>query len=114
MQMRRLFLALLPALLVVIAQQAALVHEIGHGFGFASDGVAAAAQGSQDPGTGTTDRGSTCEKCFQFAHVAHAVSAIAPAFVLLASCLGGVPGHPVPEIAIDAPASRCRGPPSYL
>jgi hypothetical protein len=33
---------------------------------------------------------------------------------LLASCPGGTPGYQVPEFAIDAPASRCRGPPSYL
>jgi hypothetical protein len=124
--MRRTFLPFVLSLLFVCAQQAGLVHAIGH----ASDRFAAvpAAGFSVSPGTGAvaaqqpgdlrtadgSEAGSYCDKCFQFAHFAGA----AFAFVLPALAFDPVretpQARPVALAIVDAPAFRSRGPPVVL
>ena len=113
--MRRLLTSLLLALLVVGAQQSALVHEIGHGFGQDSAKTAVADSARPAPNGGTADTGAYyCQKCFQFAHVAGAVAGHPPAVLWLAA--GAEPAVAIlaAEIAADAPPSRSRGPPIVL
>lgn len=112
--MRRILSTLLLVLLVVCAQQAALVHEIGHGVGQGSGKPVAARDiaGSQDPGT--TDKGSYCDKCFQFAHVSGATSGPAQTFVFDTAADDPAHGHQPAELAAEAPVSRSRGPPIVL
>jgi len=122
--MQRLLSTLLLALLVVGAQQAALVHEIGHGIGHGGAGSAhavgtglahaAGAQGARDAGSGTTESGSYCDKCFQFAHVSGAGFSASPVLAFLNAGAQPAHGRPVAELAADAPQSRSRGPPITL
>lgn len=112
--MRRFLPSMLLFLLVLCAQQAALVHEIGHGLGAAAaDPVAAAAHAdARDPGN--AGGAAYCEKCFQFAHVTGALAAFAPGLAPDLT-LGQSASSPSPALlAADAPLSRSRGPPSNL
>jgi hypothetical protein len=112
--MRRILSVLAVALLVVCAQQAALVHEIGHGLGHGSVNPVAAATiaDSQDPGA--PDKGSYCEKCFQFAHVSSAAAGFSPLDFVIAGSNEPASDHPAAVLAADAPQSRSRGPPDVL
>jgi len=111
--MRRLVALVALLLLVVGAQQAALVHAISHavGHGAAPAATQAQAAGSPDGGSATADA-AYCDKCFQFAHVSGA-SVGAP--VLLA--LDAVPFAAASGPALAAlPAAvlhpHHRGPPA--
>jgi hypothetical protein len=112
--MRRLLSSLLLAFLVVGAQQSALVHEIGHGLGQDSAKTAAADSSRQAPNTGTTDSGAYCQKCFQFAHVAGAITANFPATLSFSATAEPARANLVAAIAADAPQYRSRGPPIVL
>ena len=112
--MRRTISAFLLALLVVFAQQAALVHEIGHGFGHDSVTSAASASDPSSQDSGAPDKSNYCEKCFQFAHVTSAATAFAPNLFFSTPSSESASGDPAIEIAADAPALRSRGPPIIL
>jgi len=123
--MRRILSTLLLALLVVGAQQAALVHEIGHGVGHgggiagsssaaAAADNAAGAQAARAADSGTTERGSYCDKCFQFAHVCGAGFSASAVLALLAAGAQLAHGRQIADLAADAPQSRSRGPPIVL
>jgi len=122
--MRRLLSSLLLALVVVGAQQAALVHEIGHGIGHggalslhttgAGRSFVAGAQSARAPDSGTTESGSYCDKCFQFAHVSGAGFSAGPVLAHLAAATQSPDGRPIAELPADAPQSRSRGPPTTL
>jgi hypothetical protein len=112
--MRRLLSSLLLAFLVVAAQQSALVHEIGHGFGQDSARTAVATGGGQASNAGSTETGAYCEKCFQFAHVAGSIAGHLPALLWHAAVDELASATLVAAIAADAPPPRSRGPPSAL
>jgi len=99
---RRLISALLVPILLVLTQQAALVHELGH---FAQQVQRAS---SLDP---QTHAGDYCEKCFVFGHLSGASAFTPPAtlpFVASDEC----PSAPPALAKVSTPsACRIRGPP---
>jgi hypothetical protein len=102
---RRLIFALLLPFLLLLTQQAAFVHELGH--------FAQQVQRSNGPDR-QSQGGDYCEKCFVFAHLS-GVSAAAPPSVLpvLAADQCLVAPHAVEKLAQPS-ACRIRGPPVYL
>jgi len=114
--MPRIASTLLLALLLLGAQQGALLHEIGHGFGNSSVVAvpfAAASAGGADFAShpaGTPD-GSYCEKCFEFAHVCAAGLLVTPGVALVAPLVELVRAGEAAHLPADAPQSRSRGPP---
>jgi hypothetical protein len=102
---RRLIFALLLPVLLLLTQQAAFVHELGH---FAQQVQRSSGPDRQSQG------GDYCEKCFVFAHLS-GVSPTAPPSVLpvlLADqCL--VAPRAVEKLA-EPSVCRIRGPPVYL
>lgn len=103
-----LFSFLLPVLLL-LAQQGAVVHELGH---FALDQSARRADPRQGQQRSPQQApGTTCEKCVVFAHLSGAVLPDVPAIdvPLLAFALRG---HVTfSRRNADVPAARSRGPP---
>lgn len=118
--MSRIASTLLLALLLVCAQQAALLHEIGHGTGHGATGPLALARGaSAFASAAAADRGGTkgevyCDQCFQFAHVCAAVFSCAPAFVALAAVNETAFGMQAADLPAEVPQTRSRGPPVVL
>lgn len=109
------FLLLLVAALLVCAQQAALVHSLGHAFGPRHAPGSAPLAASQSPANGGADEGQGyCEKCFEFAHVVGisfggppALAAAAPARHVVAALRHAVPAAHFVQF-------RSRGPPREL
>jgi hypothetical protein len=98
-------LALLLPLLLLLAQQGALQHELGH------LARAARAQHAQLTGTQTVGEQAPCLECRAFAQIAHpaAASAAISAAPAAAPLLAPKPRFVV--VSADAPAPRSRGPP---
>lgn len=112
--MRRIVSTLLLALLVIGAQQAALVHEIGHGIAHRSASQLATAIVADRDDSGTTERAAYCDKCFQFAHVSGAMTGSAPVPLSVLARGQSAQCQAAAEIAADAPPCRSRGPPIVL
>ena len=116
--MLRIASTLLLSLLVVAAQQAALLHEIDHGFAHGAPlaGLFATANDRLADGKtpGKEASSSYCEKCFQFAHVCGAVFSSPVTVVFIAARAQAVRAGVVAELAADPPANRSRGPPVLL
>ena len=112
--MRRLLSSLLLAFIIVGAQQSALVHEIGHGFGQDSASTAVAVVGEQASGGDKSGTGAYCQKCFQFAHVTGAITGHPPTLLWHRAKAEPAKANSVAAIAADAPLSRSRGPPFVL
>lgn len=102
---RRLSLWLLLSLLLVIAQQGAVAHEISHYVDYLN-------QSQQNDKQSPADK--LCEKCLAFAQIAGAVHAEPPVLALPALTYDYTPVAPVAVIAAEAPAYRSRGPPLLL
>jgi hypothetical protein len=104
--MRRLSSWLLLSLLLVIAQQGAVAHEISH---YVDNVKQSQQKNKQSPAD------KLCEKCLAFAQIAGAVHAEPPVLALLALLTFEYsPQAPVAVIAAEAPACRNRGPPALL
>jgi len=102
----RLSLWLLLSLLLVIAQQGAVAHEISH---YVDDAKQSQQKNKQSPAD------KLCEKCLAFAQIAGAVHAEPPVLALLALLTYDyTPQAPGAVIAAEAPACRNRGPPALL
>jgi len=112
--MGRILSTLLLSLLVICAQQAALVHEMGHALGHGPERAEAMVPGSGTQDPGTTEKGLYCDKCFQFAHVAGAAFAFSPAVFSLVADTESARDRAAADLAADAPPSRSRGPPIVL
>ena len=112
--MRRLISSLLLGLLVICAQQAALLHEIGHGTGSSAASAKVSLAGNSTQESAPAEDRSYCDKCFQFAHVGGIVLASIPAFLVLATSTIGIPGRVAVAGSADVPSPRSRGPPSNL
>jgi hypothetical protein len=110
---RRSIVSLVLSLLLVLAQQAALVHQIGHGLGHGAGGgpAVAAAQGS---GSVPADNGDYCEKCFQYAHVTSAAPEAVLAALLPVAQDESAGSRAAAELAAEAPQFRSRDPPAVL
>lgn len=103
--MRKLYLTLLLPLLLVIAQQAAAVHEFSH---YTDAAAKSQQQDKRLPG------GNLCEKCLSFAQVAGAVHAVPPVLALVELSYDYALSFHTPVIAAEVPACRNRGPPTLL
>jgi len=116
--MPRLAATLLLALLVVGAQQAALVHEIGHGLEHGAPASAAATAPHDAAGGGKAANkqaaSSYCEQCFQFAHVCGAGFLSSRTVGVIAARSHAERAREVADLPADPPQSRSRGPPVLL
>jgi hypothetical protein len=102
---RRLLGTLLVPLLLILTQQAAFVHELGH--------FVQQVQRTDGPDR-QSDGSDFCEKCFVFAHLAGA-SPSAPPSVLPAPLANECPlGHRAVQTPAESTVCRIRGPPVYL
>jgi len=103
---RKSFLTILLPILLLLAQQGAIVHELGH-----LAGNALRAEGREQRHEPQHSPGTTCEKCVVFAHLSGAVTPHVPGFdsLLLAHALSGRTS--VARSSADTPVARSRGPP---
>ena len=103
--MRRLYLSLLMPLLMLLSQQGAAWHEIGH---WSQSSEQQQQQRKSDP----TDR--LCASCLAFAHLAAtARSDPLPLMLAEASHVQAPVALPA-SLSATAPAARSRGPPPVL
>jgi hypothetical protein len=100
---RRLPLAWILSLLLVFAQQGAVLHELGHlSHGDRGDGPALSAQQPAD---------SICPTCEAFAQVANPAAGAADTFAACAPAFLAVPAPSCAFLGADTPTPRSRGPP---
>ena len=101
--MRRLSLPWLLSLLLVFAQQGAVLHELGHlSLGDRTQGSALRAQLPAD---------GSCATCEAFAQVANPASGASSTLVASAAVYLPVPAPLYAIIAAATPTPRSRGPP---
>jgi hypothetical protein len=121
-EMRRTIPLLATLFLLVCAQSAGLMHGIGHASARHDSATAQRATTTQSapavrahqlPGGAETSDGS-CDKCFQFAHFSGGAATQALLLPVAQTVDAPARGPQAALIARDAPASRSRGPPSYL
>ena len=103
--MRLSLLKFLLPLLVLFAQQEALVHELGH--------VGEALAQAQSPGKQVPDN-KPCDECIVFAHIASAVYSQALQLPTLDLAYADPQRVQVVSIAAEIPSPRSRGPPLFL
>jgi hypothetical protein len=103
--MRRLRLALALPLLVLFAQQGALLHELSHAY---YAGQASGAQLRQDQ---QLPENALCPACQAFAQIAHPATGSAAALVLEPAAYLPCPEPSYRIAAAEAPTPRSRGPP---
>ena len=101
--MRKLYLSLVLPLLMLLSQQGAVWHEIGH-LGSGSSPV----EQKKQP----VDK--VCESCLAFAHLAAAAKPEVASVQLADFEFALAAADAVPFIAADAPTQRSRGPPTFL
>ena len=111
--MRRAVLFLSLVFLLLAAQTAGLVHEIGHGLdgGVATRSVAAAAQAHSGRLMSHT---APCDKCFQYAQIAGLTTASVIAFAAPDSGVESARAAAFAWLPAVAPTSRSRDPPVVL
>ena|SRR5476649_2283884 len=113
--MRKLLLAFVLPFVLLLSQQGAITHELGHVAEFVARGAAAGNGGANGSDAGSHQAGDLqCEACLAFAHLA----GVATATVVPPALLSFSFHFPVIEapafIAADAPTARSRGPPAFL
>ena len=111
--MRKFYLSLLLPLLMLLAQQGALWHEIGH------VSLKASASQTNTPLSVEQQRelqsmDKLCESCLAFAQLAAVAKTEVLPLNLLSFGFGFARTVAVLSISADAPALRARGPPSFL
>lgn len=114
--MRKLLLAFLLPIVMLLSQQGAVTHEVGHIADFVAQANAVANGGSTDGGEpGSHQAGDLqCQACLAFAHLAGVATAtVVPPALLSFSFHFTVIEAPA-FIAADAPTARSRGPPTFL
>jgi hypothetical protein len=116
--MRKLLFAFLLPVILLLSQQGAVLHEIGHITDFADrTGVGVGAQSDAQTGSEPGSHQASdlqCQACLAFAHLAGVATAtVVPPALLSFSFHFAVIEAPA-FIAADAPAARSRGPPTFL
>lgn len=103
--MRRASLSWLLSLLLVLAQQGAMLHGLGHlsHASHAGGGTALTAVNAQDS--------SPCATCEAFAQVANPASGGSLELPLVLAPPGAVPAPRYSILVADTPTARSRGPP---
>lgn len=112
--MRKLYFYLLLPLLMLLSQQGAAWHDIGHLAHASQAAHAVQQQQPRDDGQPQVPEDQPCESCLAFAHLGIALK---PAVIhLQLASLGQQPstGSTPASVAADVPAHRSRGPPKYL
>lgn len=101
--MRRLLLSGAMALLMLVSQQGAIWHEIGH-------------LGGPSPEQFQKQKPSDklCEGCLAFAHLAASAKSERKAAPVLSTVHPLVAAQAIASLAADAPRHRSRGPPIFL
>lgn len=107
--MRKLLASLVLPLLMLLAQQGAVWHEVGH----LARPAAEQPPGPQQP-AGKQGLDRLCESCLACAHLAFAARAEAPVLALAAVAHAPAMAAAVAFIAADAPSACSRGPPAAL
>ncbi len=114
--MRKLYLSLLLPFFMLLVQQGAVWHELGHLRCNATNTVASVASDQQDQAQHdkelTADK--LCEVCLAFAQVSTAAKTDVPLLSLLSFSHALAPWTATPVATADAPAQRNRGPPTLL
>ena len=103
--MRKLYLSLLMPLLMLLTQQGAAWHEIGH---WSRGDTPSQQQRKDDPG----DR--LCASCLAFAHIAATARSDPPKLVLAEAQHVLSQADAVASLTAIAPVARSRGPPVLL
>jgi hypothetical protein len=103
--MRKPYLILVLPLLLLLTQQLAAVHEIGH---YTTD-IAKSQQKDKN-----LPDGKQCEQCFAFASIAGAATSKAPSLALAVLAYHYSSSVQSALVAADTPAHRNRGPPVLL
>ncbi len=114
--MRKLLVAFLLPFVLLLSQQGAVLHEIGHITELADrvDAGVAAGSASGSPSDGHQASDLQCQACLAFAHLAGVATAtVVPPALLSFSFHFSVIEAPA-FIAADAPTARSRGPPVFL
>lgn len=102
--MRRASLSWLLSLLLVLAQQGAVLHGLGHlSHASHADGTALSNLSAQDSGP--------CGTCEAFAQVANPAASGSFELPRLAGAPGAVPAPRYTILVADTPTARSRGPP---
>ena len=103
--MRRSSLALLLSFLLVLVQQGAVLHELGHLSHGDSAAITALRAGSH------ALSGAYCPACEGFAQIAHPAAAAMPAVAVGPSGYLPTPDPRYAIVAANPPTPRSRGPP---
>jgi hypothetical protein len=113
--MRKLYISLLLPFLMLLVQQGAVWHELGH-LGGSDTTTATSFSGPQDKVQ--QDDGLTgdklCETCLAFAQLSGTAKTDVPLLSLLSVSNTKAQGVATHAITADAPAQRNRGPPTFL
>jgi hypothetical protein len=104
---RKSLVSYLLPILLLLAQQGAVLHELGH---FVADVEQVQLRGKQQSPQQVP--GAPCEKCVVFAHLSGAVAPSIPA-IFIPQLAFALFGHVVEaQRSTDSPPARSRGPPS--
>jgi hypothetical protein len=104
--MRKLFTGLLLSMLLLLTQQGAVLHELGH---------LSAAQTQTDPDQDHPGAAVLCATCLALSHIGSGAHELAAPLPLLAHLTFAAPGHAA--LRGNTPAGltpRSRGPPTRL
>ena len=114
--MRKIYLSLLLPFLMLLVQQGAVWHELGHLRGNASSTVISATSGQQDQAQHDKELSADklCEICLAFAQVSGVAKTDVALLSLLSFSHAPAQWLATPVATAEAPAQRNRGPPTLL
>ncbi len=114
--MRKLYLSLLLPFFMLLVQQGAVWHEMGHLAGTDTTATVTTSSGQEDQAQ--QDKGLSadklCEICLAFAQVSGAAKTDVPLLSLLSFSHAVAQWVATPVATAEAPALRNRGPPTLL
>jgi hypothetical protein len=113
--LRKHYLAFLLPVLLLLAQQGAVLHEFSHLYGNpAPAGFQSAFERASNGGEQKRLPASACEKCLVYAHLAGAVSPHIPVISQPLLTFDFAQQLAAAQRGIDIPTARSRGPPVIL
>ncbi len=108
---RKFHFSFLLPILLVLAQQGAILHELGH---YRSAAILAARQGQANSQDQDQPPGARCETCLLYAELAGAATPHFPAFIAPHLAYDFWQQAEVAQRSTDIPLARSRGPPILL
>ncbi len=114
--MRKLYLSLLLPFFMLLVQQGAVWHEMGHLPGNATNTTAASSSGQPDKAQQDKELSADklCEVCLAFAQVSGVAKTDVPLLGVLSFNHALAQWLATPVATAEAPAQRNRGPPAFL